>query len=214
MAVHILANKKIVEKLNLKEDIFKFHYERHKDYVYDLIIATSIKEIIKLEEYTPILYLTEQYNKEEALKVFNKGVADYQLLSIDRDILVTKIKLLTRYNKKIVKKSEPEEFKEYKIGSYTFNNKERIIYYKEEKIGKLGKTAFRILILLYKKLNTTVDIMDICRIIWGDDYIFNRKSLMTMRMHIYFIRRVLNKDSKIFILSIYEDGYKLIVRKN
>lgn len=216
MIIHILANKKTEEKLNLKEDIFKFHYENHKNHVYDLIIASNTEEIIKLDEYTPILYLTEEYSKEEALEVFNKGVDDYQPISIDMDILLIKIKLLIRYDKKLYVPPPKKiiENKDYKVGKYTFNSLKRDLYYDGEYVGTLRNKECELFSLLASNINRVVSIIHICRHLWGEEYKYKKETLFTLRMHIFSIKKLLKKTPTVFINNIYEEGYKLIVRKN
>lgn len=204
-----------IEGLLKPNDIFDIQVgdwsKNNRDY--NLIVLTDMKKLLKIrkhDDYVPIIFLAEEFNKEEAIFFYKNGGDDYQVKSIDKDILFIKIRLLIRYEEE----KEPIVIApEYIIGKYLVDTKNKLLYYNGEVISKLRKKNIRLLTLFAKNINKPVSLEQVQEYLWeGEKYDHNR--IFSLRMHILTTKQLLNRDDKVFILNIYEEGYKLVVRKN
>jgi DNA-binding response OmpR family regulator len=203
-----------IKGLITSDDIFNVEIRNwSKGDSYDLVIISDMKKLLKIranDDYVPIIFLAEKYDKEEAIFFYKNGGDDYLLKSIDKDILNIKLKLLTRY--------KPEEkpvvlAPEYRIGRYIINTKNKQLFYSGELISSLRKKDVKLLTLFAKNINKVVSMEQIQDCLWDGDR-YSKSKMFTLRMHILHTKQLLNRDHKVFILNIFEDGYKLIVRKD
>ena len=212
MAKKILTD---IENLLKPNDIFDIEVGdwSKNNSEYNLIVLSDMKKLLKIrkhDDYIPIIFLAEEFNKEEAIFFYKNGGDDYQVKSIDKDILFIKIRLLIRHEEE---KESILIAPEYKIGKYLVDTKNKMLYYDGEVVKKLRKKSVRLLTLFAKNINKPVSLEQVQEYLWeGEKY--NHDRIFSLRMHIMHVKQLLNKDRRVFIVNIYEDGYKLIVRRD
>ena len=191
-------------------------FEKFKKNDFDLCILdvmmpykdgfTLAKEIRDINNQIPIFFLTAKTLKEDVLKGFKIGGDDYLSKPFDSEVLLAKIKaILNRQNVVDVPRSEDFEFI---ISDFHFNSKLRILSSKESEI-KMSPKESQLLRLLVLYLNDLLPREVALNKIWRDDNYFTSRS---MDVYIAKLRKYLSSDSKIEIVNIHGEGFRMLVR--
>ena len=169
---------------------------------------TLSKQIRSVDQNVPILFLTAKTLKEDVLKGFKVGADDYLTKPFDTDILLAKIKAISK--RQISKDSYITDIYEYKIGKYHFNTKLRELSFENENPVKLSPKGNKLLHFLVIKRNDILPRNVALNKIWGDDNYFTARS---MDVYIVQIRKFLNKDPNIQIANIHGEGFRLVIKE-
>jgi DNA-binding response OmpR family regulator len=168
---------------------------------------TLAKEIREKDSQVSIIFLTAKTLKEDVLKGFKVGGDDYLSKPFDSDVLLAKIKAILN-RQKIVEVPNSEEH-EFKIGDFHFNSKLRFLSFDGNDNIKLSPKENQLLRLLVLYLNDLLPRQVALNKIWRDDNYFTSRS---MDVYIAKLRKYLSSDSKIEIVNIHGEGFRLLVK--
>lgn len=167
---------------------------------------TTAKEIRKINQKVPIIFLTAKSMKEDTLKGFEVGADDYISKPFSME------ELLARINAVLGRSQEDNEAQNetfFTIGNYTFDYQKRHLTFKGE-ITKLTSKESDLLRLLCLNENKVLDRTHALKAIWEDDNYFNARS---MDVYIAKLRKHLNKDENIEIINVHGKGFRFVVHK-
>lgn len=162
------------------------------------------KSIRATEREVPIIFLTAKVQSRDVVKGFESGANDYIRKPFAMEELLIRIKALLLKGGVLL--AEENQFS-FEIGDYLFNSKKQELLYKEELI-KLTSKESDLLQLLCENKNRLLPKANILFKVWKDDSFYHSRSL---DVFISRLRKYLNKDSKIMLMNVRGEGYKLIV---
>lgn len=165
---------------------------------------TLAKEIKKVQEDLPILFLTAKNQKDDIIEGLKIGADDYLTKPFSMEELLLRVNAILRRTQKSEEKSS---LKQYKFGDFVLHYDEQIIE------GPSGKTKLtskenELIRILASDLNKLVNRSHALKQIWGDDSYFNARS---MDVYLSKIRKILRDDPKVQIITIHGEGFKMIV---
>ena len=163
------------------------------------------KDIQRLGNTTPILFLTARAMREDKIKGYQLGAIDYLVKPFDPEILILKIQAILRQTA-----SETTEKTTFKIGSYIFNYPKRQLIL-NQKTQKLTPKDADLLQLLCEKQGKVLTREEALIKIWKEDNYFTAQS---MNVFISKLRKYLNKDTlhHIEIENLHGKGFVLVVQ--
>lgn len=165
---------------------------------------TLAKEIKKIQEDLPILFLTAKNQKDDIIEGLKIGADDYLTKPFSMEELLLRITAILRRTQK---SSEVSALKTYSFGDFVLHYDEQFI---EGPGGrhKLTSKENELIRLLASEINKLVNRSHALKQIWGDDSYFNARS---MDVYLSKIRKILKDDPKVQIITIHGEGFKLIV---
>ncbi len=185
----------------------RFNDEKFHLCIFDVMMPkkdgfTLAKDIRKLDNEIPILFLTAKSMTEDKVEGFKSGGDDYltKPFSID-ELQVRLTALLKRVN---IITETPEE-KVIQIGTYIFDTENfKLTHKKFDKT--LTKKEAQILKILHKFKNQVVERDVVLNAVWGQDDYFVGRSL---DVFITKLRKHFSEDNKIHIINVHGIGFKL-----
>ncbi len=163
---------------------------------------TLAKEIRKIDNQIPFLFLTAKSMKEDKLNGFKLGAEDYITKPFSMEELLMRLNVIFRRNNRL----EAEDVDVFELGNLTFNNKNQTLT-ENDSTTKLTSKESALLYLLCQNINSTLDRRAALKIIWGDDSYFNARS---MDVYIAKLRKHLKPEPSIKIITIHGQGFRLI----
>lgn len=167
---------------------------------------TLAKEIREKNESIPLIFLTAKTMKEDVLKGFKIGADDYLAKPFDSEVLLAKIKSIL--GRRVVSVSTESDEMQFNIGDFNLNSKLRLLSFKNEDPIKLSPKETQLLRLLALHINDLLPREKALNKIWRDDNYFTSRS---MDVYIAKLRKYLKQDSKVEILNIHGEGFRLVV---
>lgn len=167
---------------------------------------TLAKEIREKSETIPLIFLTAKTMKEDVLKGFKIGADDYLSKPFDSEVLLAKIKSIL--GRRVAPTAVESDEMEFAIGDFNLNAKLRLLTYKKEEPVKLSPKENQLLRLLALHINDLMPREKALNKIWRDDNYFTSRS---MDVYIAKLRKYLKDDSKVEILNIHGEGFRLVV---
>ena len=186
---------------------------------YDLIVLDIMmpkkdgisvaREIRKVDEQIPIIFLTAKSLKEDRIKGFQTGCDDYIAKPFSTEELSLRIKaILKRCRIRDNEVPEPKN-QEFQIGKVIFDHVNMVLRTDEEEHYLTRKeSALLKLLCLYKDQLLSREIA--LKTIWGDDDYFIGRS---MDVFISKLRKYLKIDPRISITNVHGTGFKLEVKE-
>ncbi len=167
-------------------------------------LAASVKS---LGSGVPFIFLTAKALKEDQVRGYELGAADYLIKPFDPEILLLKIEVLLSLGSPAIK---PSRLK-YVIGSFTFTAESRLLQLGPKKT-KLSPKEADLLAMLANNLGQVLIREDALNQIWKEDSYFTTKS---MDVYITKLRKYLREDPvyKIEITNLHGKGFVLSVNK-
>ena len=166
---------------------------------------TMAKEIRKLSQTVPLLFLTAKSTIDDVEQGFEIGANDYLKKPFELRELIVRIKaLLRRYGD-----NRTEDIR-FAIGAYTFNVTTQTLSF-DNKETELSHFEAKILERLATNIGKTVDASELMIAVWQRDEQSNRNSL---HGYIHKLRRALRHDPAITIINQRGFGYMLALRTN
>jgi two-component system, OmpR family, alkaline phosphatase synthesis response regulator PhoP len=171
----------------------------------------EICKIIKSSSNVPVLILSAKGEELDKVLGLELGAEDYMVKPFGLHEFLARIKNIIKRSESIHKDINERPLKNnYKfddLNIYIDEEKHEIIL--EENLISLNPKEFQTFSLLLKNIDNLVSRNDLIRIIWGDDYYGDTR---TLDVHIRRIREKMSyKDfSKNYIKTIHGLGYKLI----
>ena len=191
-------------------------FDKYKKGEYDLCILdvmmpykdgyTLAKEIREDNTSVPIIFLTAKSMKEDVLQGYKVGADDFLNKPFDSEVLLAKIKTLLK--RKSSQTTVSQKQTDFQIGDFHLNAKLRFLTYKKEDPIKLSPKENDLLKLLALHLNDLMPRELALTQIWRDDNYFTSRS---MDVYIAKLRKYLKQDSKVEILNIHGEGFRLVV---
>jgi two-component system, OmpR family, response regulator VicR len=165
------------------------------------------KEIKKVQEDLPIIYLTAKNLKEDIIEGLKIGADDYITKPFSMEELLLRIGAILRRTQK---SEEIQALKTYIIGNFVLHYDEQ---YLEGPDGrhKLTSKENELIRLLASEMNKLVNRSHALKQIWGDDSYFNARS---MDVYLSKIRKLLKDDPKVQIITVHGEGFKMVVSES
>ncbi|PRY11207.1 DNA-binding response OmpR family regulator [Pontibacter ummariensis] len=166
---------------------------------------TLAREIKRLNQEVPLIFLTAKAMKEDMLEGFKIGADDYITKPFDSEVLLYKIKaVLNRKNGSKAAVPAPTDFN---IGQYHFQPKLRLLS-RQGQEQRLSPKEADLLRLLCQHLNDVMPREEALQLIWQEDTYFTARS---MDVYIAKLRKYLKQDPSVEIINIHGQGYRLCV---
>lgn len=163
---------------------------------------TLAGEIRAVDVEIPIIFLTAKSMPESRIKGFRVGGDDYITKPFSMEELILRIEA-------VLKRSRPQQGGEqttsFTLGTYTFDYPGR----KLERAGQvrsLTGTEAELLRLLCLYEGRTLQRSVALNMIWGEDNVFKARS---MDVFISRLRKYLNEDPTVEIVTLHGKGYRL-----
>jgi len=169
---------------------------------YGVLHAVQKNDAIK---NTPFIFLTAKTERGDFRKGMELGADDYITKPFDSEVLLLKIKAILKRNEELNKEAENKEFD---LSTYHFNPKLRQLSH-----GGITQTLSpkenELLKMLAEHLNDLLPREAALKKIWGSDTYFNGRS---MDVYIAKLRKYLKDDTRIEIVNIHGNGFRLVVQ--
>lgn len=165
---------------------------------------TLAKEIRKINEKIPIIFLTAKSMKEDTLQGFQAGADDYITKPFSMEELLARINAVLRRTEGENKEQEQTNFT---IGKYMFD------YQKRELVmgvitSRLTSKENDLLRLLCLNEGKVLERTYALKAIWEDDNYFNARS---MDVYIAKLRKHLKDDENIEIMNVHGRGFRFLI---
>lgn len=193
------------------EGFQRFNQEKFHMCIFDVMMPkkdgfTLAKDIRKIDQNIPILFLTAKSNDEDKVEGFKSGGDDYLTKPFNVEELQLRVAAMLR---RINIQPESQDKAIYSIGTYSFDTTNYEL--KHEKFEKtLTKKEAQILKMLCKFMNQVVAREVVLTAVWGQDDYFVGRSL---DVFITKLRKYLKEDKNIQITNVHGIGFKLEVEE-
>jgi two-component system, OmpR family, response regulator VicR len=155
---------------------------------------TLAKEIKKVQENLPILFLTAKNQKDDIIEGLKIGADDYLTKPFSMEELLLRITAILRRTQK---STEISALKTYTFGDFVLHYDEQFIEGPEGR-HKLTSKENELIRLLASEINKLVNRSHALKQIWGDDSYFNARS---MDVYLSKIRKILKDDPKVLPMN-------------
>ena len=159
------------------------------------------KKIREVNKKVLIFFLTDRTEKDDRLKGFQLKGNDYIPKPFYPEELIAKIK--ERFENRTI-----ETQQEYLIGNTLFDSNISTVTYNGVS-HTLTARQTDILLLLSQNMGKMVEREQILRIVWGDD---SNANSLALNVQITYLRRILEDDASIAIVSLKKKVYILQVK--
>ena len=163
------------------------------------------KDIRKVDQDIPIIFLTAKSQKDNIIKAFKLGADDYLTKPFSIEELLVRIEAIL---KRVPEKDMKELSDEFNLGSYTYIHNQNLLIDKDKKKFSLTTKENELLKLFCLNINNKVERNAALIKIWGDDSYYNARS---MDVYIAKLRKYLKSDPNIEIKTIHGHGFKLLI---
>ena len=165
---------------------------------------TLAKEIRKVDNKTPILFLTAKSMQNDKLQGFEVGADDYLTKPFSMEELLMRIKAI--WKRAQAASNKPED-NIYKFGKFTFDYNHQLLIH-DGKEEKLTSKEAELLKLFCDNMNDVLDRTVALNKIWYSDSYFNARS---MDVYITKLRKYLKEDPSVQLINVHGKGFKLVV---
>lgn len=166
---------------------------------------TLATEIRRYNTKVPIIFLTARSRVEDVVKGFEIGGNDYLRKPFSMEELIVRIKALLERGTSSAPVEVTEETK-FQIGAYEFDPVKQTLLHPDAQVT-LSHRESELLRKLCLHRNEVMERGPVLKELWGDDSIFNARS---MDVYITKIRRHLQFDPSVQIINVRGIGYKLV----
>jgi len=163
------------------------------------------RDIRKVDQNIPIIFLTAKSQKDNVIKAFKLGADDYLTKPFSIEELLARIEAIM---KRVPEKDSKELPEEFSLGSYSYLHNQNLLIDKDNNKYSLTTKENELLKLFCINVNNKVERNAALIKIWGDDSYYNARS---MDVYIAKLRKYLKSDSKIEIKTIHGHGFKLLI---
>jgi DNA-binding response OmpR family regulator len=190
------------------EGLFKFNEKQFNLCILDVMLPvldgfSLAKDIRKINEDVPILFLTAKSMTEDKIKGFESGGDDYLTKPFSIQEFELRVKALLRRSKSELVVEE----KTYAIGAYRYDVENQLLNINETQ-KTLTKKEAQILKILFKHKNQVISREIILKGVWGQDDYFVGRSL---DVFITKLRKYFAEDERIVISNLHGVGFKFEV---
>ena len=159
------------------------------------------KKIREINKKVLIFFLTDRTEKDDRLKGFQLKGNDYIPKPFYPEELIAKIN--ERFENRTI-----ETQQEYLIGNTLFDSNISTVRYNGVS-HTLTARQTDILLLLSQNIGKMVEREQILRTVWGDD---SNANSLALNVQITYLRRILEDDASIAIVSLKKKGYILLTK--
>lgn len=159
------------------------------------------KNIKRINSKMPIIYLTAKSLKDDVIKGFSLGADDYMTKPFEMEELLVRLEAVLRRTKK-----DKIKLTKFAIGLFEFDTLKQELSSNGENV-KLTTKENNLLKILAENKNELVERNYVLKEVWGDDSIFNARS---MDVYITKLRKYLKGDSSVKIINVHSKGFKLV----
>lgn len=163
---------------------------------------TLAREIRRLDQHVPIIFLTAKSLKEDRIHGLKLGADDYLTKPFSIEELILKIEVFLRRSQVRPAASSPSSFQ---IGAYEFNHANLILRYANTE-QQLTQREADLLRLLARHPNQLLKRTEILETLWGEDDYFLGRSL---DVFISRLRKHLKADPGVRIENVHGVGFRL-----
>ncbi len=177
--------------------------------------GNQILSEIRLKSHTPVIMLTAKGETDEKIGSLECGADDYIVKPFDSKELFARIRAVLRRSATAETETESEPKSEVKLQA---DDEQRIEFanitvsldeYKVTRDGvslHLTPKEIELLYLLAKNIGKAMNRSELLRLVWGNDYYGDGR---TLDVHIKRIRDTLGRDNSWRIVTISSIGYRL-----
>lgn len=166
---------------------------------------TFVREVRSRNTQIPIIFLTARSLQEDRIEGFKIGCDDYITKPFSIEELELRIQVALRRTASSGESNSDQT--EFSIGSYLFNSDRRALSIKDAE-RKLTPKESELLRLLCIHMNKTLPRETALKEVWGDDSYFSGRS---MDVFVSKLRKYLQNDSSVELLSVHGRGLRLVV---
>ena len=167
---------------------------------------TVAKEIRKINEKIPIIFLTAKSMKEDTLQGFQVGADDYITKPFSMEELLARITAVLRRS---LGDNLEQEKTIFNIGMYSFDYQKRTLS-NGDVVQKLTSKENDLLRLLCLNEGKVLERTYALKAIWEDDNYFNARS---MDVYIAKLRKHLKLDESVEIMNVHGRGFRFMIHK-
>ncbi len=165
---------------------------------------TLAKEIRKMDEQIPIVFLTAKNLQEDVIEGLSIGGDDYITKPFSMEVLLARLQALIR-------RISPDSGKNvqtlFQFGDSSFDaNRQTLTIQGVEQ--KLTTRESELLLMLIQKKNEVLEREYVLKKIWGDDSYYNARS---MDVYITKLRKHFKNEPSVQIINIHGIGFKLVM---
>ncbi|HRR04193.1 MAG TPA: response regulator transcription factor, partial [Bacteroidales bacterium] len=165
---------------------------------------TLAKEIRKMDEQIPIVFLTAKNLQEDVIEGLSIGGDDYITKPFSMEVLLARLQALIR-------RISPDSGKNvqtlFQFGNSSFDaNRQTLTIQGVEQ--KLTTRESELLLMLIQKKNEVLEREYVLKKIWGDDSYYNARS---MDVYITKLRKHFKNEPSVQIINIHGIGFKLVM---
>lgn len=162
-----------------------------------------VKQIRKLNEDVPVLFLTARTATNDVIEGYASGGNDYLKKPFSLEELFLRVHELLRRGGSL----NASYHAVLPIGQYVFIPHQQTLQLADQVPVRLSHRETQLLQMLYDHRNCILDRRQVLLALWGDDSFFQSR---TMDVFITKLRKRLKGDSGVEILNLRGVGYKLI----
>lgn len=169
-----------------------------------------VRRIREQDKLTPVLFLTARSSVNDVVNGFKMGGGDYLKKPFSLQEFMARVSRLAERQQlyRQSSSSEPEDDDHWiGIGTYRLNSVTQQLAWQEH-VEELSHREVELLRMLAEHVNDVVESHDILLALWGDDTLFNGRSL---QVFITKLRHRLEYDPQLRIVNVRGIGYKLII---
>ena len=169
-----------------------------------------VRRIREQDKLTPILFLTARSSVNDVVDGFKMGGDDYLKKPFSLQEFMARVSRLAERQQLYCQSSssEPEDDDHWTgLGTYRLNPVTQQLAWQEH-VEELSHREAELLRMLAEHVNDVVESHDILLALWGDDTLFNGRSL---QVFITKLRHRLEHDPQLRIVNVRGIGYKLII---
>jgi len=164
------------------------------------------KRVREKDSTTPIIFITAKSQIKDVVAGFELGANDYLKKPFSVEELIVRIKSLLRHKQTVIASTKKPGQQLVNIGTIVFNPTKNVIQHNESIIHLTARES-ELLHQLCQPNMESVSRKTLLQKIWGNDNIFNARSL---DVFITRLRRHLSADPNVQLINIRGIGYKLV----
>lgn len=168
-----------------------------------------VRRIREHDKLTPVLFLTARSSVNDVVDGFKMGGDDYLKKPFSLQELMVRVRRLAE-RQQLYRQSSSSDGEDdnrwMDIGDYRLNPVTQQLSWQGQ-VEELSHRETELLRILVENINEVVESHDILMALWGDDSLFNGRSL---QVFITKLRHRLEHDPALRIVNVRGIGYKLI----
>ena len=206
-----LTDYEVMLKVDGKQGLAAF-----RTYLFDLCILdimmpemdgfTLAREIRKINNKIPLIFLTAKTLKEDVLEGFRIGADDYLTKPFDSEVLLCKINVILKRNSMSLE-SEDQPLV-YQVGGFSFDYRLRTLKIRES-VQPLSPKESELLKMLCNARDGILPRQIALQRIWGKEDYFTTRS---MDVFMARLRKYIKADPSVEIVNIHGNGFRLVVK--